>query len=504
MNNQAPASGEPRAGELRAAREAIERFVASSKEPAVFEPGEDPIRISGANHLLEWRSGYLTLQVWTDARSISRRITGVARQARAQLDVTIERFGKRTGTLSLIDLGAPRALETGRRAARMTYRELFRRALSRQFPGWRLSDLTSEADLEHSLSPRYPRALLRRGATAWAAIGAPPGDAVNGILTFGLIWLDYLRARERRLTVEGLALFLPAGDLTATCLRLEYMNRRAAQFAVFAHCDDGYEERVDAADFGNLETRLERCRSHAPERRAHIDEWLEVIGRQGDVERIARGDGSTSLRVRGLEFARATDRELLWGIDGKRPAAASDLREIGRLAVELSRLRSAGSPDRANPLYTKNVENWLESQVRRELSEIDATLIPSPVYGQAPTFTAGDRDIIDLLAVDHAGRLAVLELKAVENIHLPLQALDYWMRVKHHAERGEFIPMGYFPGTQLRAQPPRLLLVAPALAFHPANDTVLRYLDPSVDVTRIGVGMEWRTRIKVMFRYDAN
>jgi hypothetical protein len=52
--------------------------------------------------------------------------------------------------------------------------------------------LTREADLEHSLSPAYPRALLRQGTSGWAAIGFAP-DAIHpdGALTFGLIWLDY-------------------------------------------------------------------------------------------------------------------------------------------------------------------------------------------------------------------------------------------------------------------------------------------------------------------------
>jgi hypothetical protein len=143
----------------------------------------------------------------------------------------------------------------------------------------------------------------------------------------------------------------------------------------------------------------------------------------------------------------------------------------------------------------------LESQVRRQIQEIDATLEPAPVYGQVPQFTGGDRDVIDLLAVDGRGRLAVLELKASEDIHLPLQALDYWMRVKWHAGRGEFGASGYFPGTALRTEAPRLLLVAPALDFHPSNETVLRYFAQEIDVLRIGVGLGWREDLKVMFRH---
>ena len=44
------------------------------------------------------------------------------------------------------------------------------------------------------------------------------------------------------------------------------------------------------------------------------------------------------------------------------------------------------------------------------------------------------------------GRLAVVELKADEDIHLPLQGLDYWSRVEWHHARGEFLKFGYFGG----------------------------------------------------------
>ena len=59
----------------------------------------------------------------------------------------------------------------------------------------------------------------------------------------------------------------------------------------------------------------------------------------------------------------------------------------------------------------------------------------------------------------------MIELKASEDVHLPLQALDYWMRVKWHLDRGEFTRRGYFPGSELPNQPPRLLLVSPGAGF---------------------------------------
>jgi hypothetical protein len=154
-------------------------------------------------------------------------------------------------------------------------------------------------------------------------------------------------------------------------------------------------------------------------------------------------------------------------------------------------------------LYRQNPEAWLESQVRGNIQEVDASLLPSPVYGQVPAFAAADRGVLDLLAVDHRGRLAVIELKASEDVHLPLQALDYWIRVQWHVERREFQANGYFPGHELLREPPRLLLVSPALDFHSSNERVLRYLSPQIPVEQVGLGLEWRKELKVMHRSGA-
>ena len=98
------------------------------------------------------------------------------------------------------------------------------------------------------------------------------------------------------------------------------------------------------------------------------------------------------------------------------------------------------------------------------------------------------------------GRLAVLELKADEDIHLPLQGLDYWARVAWHQQRGEFQRYGYFPGREISPQAPLLLLVAPALHVHPQTDTLLHYFSPRIDWEFLGVDERWRENLRVVFR----
>jgi hypothetical protein len=224
---------------LEQAHSSIREFLASSEEPVLIEPGADPVQLAEHNFIVELRGGRLTLQAWDESQNIVRRVAGIANSRPGRLELAVERFGKRTGTLLLMDRRAARNHDGDRRASRLTYRESFRRALKRQFPDWRLSDLTTEPDLHHSLSPSYPRALLHKGTTGWAAIGAPVDSSdPNGALTFGLVWLDYLRRRERKLAIEGLTLFLPPDRERVTALRLRCLNSRAAQFMVFVQTGD--------------------------------------------------------------------------------------------------------------------------------------------------------------------------------------------------------------------------------------------------------------------------
>jgi hypothetical protein len=143
-------------------------------------------------------------------------------------------------------------------------------------------------------------------------------------------------------------------------------------------------------------------------------------------------------------------------------------------------------------------ERSLEAIVRSNVTAIEASLAPRPVYGQVLTFAAGDRDIIDLLAVSASGRLAVIELKAGEDIQLPIQALDYWMRIRWHAQRGELKHL--FPEVTLAGDAPRLLLAAPAMCYHATNAAILRYFSPEIEVERVGINSNWQHGLKVLTR----
>jgi hypothetical protein len=133
--------------------------------------------------------------------------------------------------------------------------------------------------------------------------------------------------------------------------------------------------------------------------------------------------------MRGIEFAEISNGEMRFGLTERRPAHEHHTAEIAALAAELNRARSPQAADREHPLFRQSPEAWLESQARAAIQTLDASLLADPVYGQTPVFAGGERGVVDLLAVDRTGRLAIVELKASADIHLPLQALDYWIHV---------------------------------------------------------------------------
>ncbi len=404
------------AAAMREVREAIERFLTACRRPALQAEGDRLFFLVEGSYALTERPDAIVLEAWNEETNVARRIKAVKHERPGRMDLAVELFGRKSGLVSLVDLDHAAGAVAERTAKRREFRERFAYFLRRWFTEWRIAELTTEADLEHSLSPVYPRALLRRGRQAMAALGAPAGSG-DGALAFGLIWLDYLRRREPSLTLEGLILYIPLDEIYNTCLRLRWLDAGAARFVIVAHAPGRFEEYIDPRDCGNIDTRLEPC----------------------------AGPGETAAR--------------------------------------------AESP-----------EARLEALVRDQIQVIAADLNPAPVYGQVPALAGLNRGVLDLLAVSNTGRLCVIELKAAEDLQLPVQALDYWLRVAWHAARGEFGALGYFPGVPLRPDPPRLYLVAPAVQFHPTTEILLRYFSPRVEVERVGIALPWENEVRVLFR----
>ena len=268
---------------------------------------------------------------------------------------------------------------------------------------------------------------------------------------------------------------------------------------------------VDTGDCGNLATRLVHSIDEGSGARAlcRIDRAHSRILPQSEVVVLSPaldfvppprpGVRPGADRPRSANVSKAAE-EIAFGVGPEERVLNSEneaqFADLVRLAAAV---RHKDGP-KNHALWRMHPERWLESLVCRKHRGARRTAASRFVYAQVPAFAAADRAMIDILAELAKARLAVIELKADEDIHLPLQGLDYWSRVAWHQSRGEFAQFGYFPGREISPQKPLLMLVAPALHVHPTTDTILRYLSPEIDWEVLGIDEHWREEIRVVFR----
>jgi hypothetical protein len=510
----------------------IEEYLACHPAAALLEDGRVLFDMRNARYAVTEQHGRCLLQLWSEERNLMRTVVEVQERA-ACLRLMTRRMGTaKPQALELVPT-SDRRTPTARDAARHNYQRLLERVLTRNFIGAKVDGLRSAMDLEHSFGPAYVRGRLLRGVAADAVIGVSQAESaaiVDGILTLGILWLDHCRQKSSgRRHFGGLKVIVPAGAWRTTAERMAWLNHAAADFQLFT-LDERSEEllAVDFRDTGNLDSRLVHAFSpHAVIERCQqgIDRLLALVppAARDRVEIRASSTSEAGLLLHGLEFARvrqgfaansfARENELTFGAGANETPLTPENEPLCRdLFSRLFQSRHADGVH-ADPLFRLQPERWLESRLRASITELLPGLRGDLLYTQVPALSAGERGMLDLLTLDRNGRLTVLELKADEDLHLPLQALDYWIRVRalnsdrqpvagNEAGRplSAFERQGYFPGAEVSPLEPRLLLAAPALRIHPANEPVLRYLSPQVEWELIALTEHWRRELKIVFR----
>lgn len=492
----------------------IQEFLAECPQATLVEEGAVLFDLSRARLSITMEREKCLLHVWSEERNIVRRITDCERK-NGVLRLKAQKFG--VAKPQTIEIMADRDLRSAstKRTQRSTYQRLLARVLARTSPGATVEKISTAADLERSFGPVHTRALVKKGNSAWAVVGVNAAEAqpaIDAALTTGILWLHDCRERHgHRVLVEGLRIFLPAGTSNTVRARVANLNHAAAKYEV---CE--LEERdeivtpFETHDAGNLFTRLTRCPDRATVHANFAPEIARITKVVPESEINVHSPTEIAFRFRGLEFARARRGlskdsfaqtvEVTFGSGPFETPLTAKAEAMFKGLMERVQVSRSATGDRRDPLYRMQPERWLESVLRRSVGAIDSDLDDDTVYAQVPAFAASDRAMIDLLTVTRAGRLAVIELKADEDIHLPLQGLDYWSRVNWHHQRGEFQQFGYFSGKPLSPESPLLYLVAPALRIHPATDTLLRYVSSKIEVTVVGVNEKWREGVEVVFR----
>lgn len=490
----------------------LEDFLAGAADVEVLEQGAPLFHLSSARYSLSEDHGKCVLHLWSAERNVVRRVFDAERKADL-LKLTVLRFGQaHPGTLEFWRTRDRRS-ESGKRTARARYEQQLRRVVAREFGPWKLEQLSSAMDLERSFGPVYARGLLRRGNSAFALLGVNEQESqgmIEGALTFAILWLDHLRQTcARGVHVEGVKVIAPAGTTAVLRERMAHLDQGSAKWELFELAHRAEElTAIDYGDRGNIATHLVRCPDALAARERFRDSIAKVRELLPEAEVAVLSPAEIAFRYLGLEFARARlgshgvslCEELVFGVGAAETVVNDQTEDL--FASLVDRVRAARRPhgSRADAAWRLAPERWLESLILRDVTVIDPRLQRAPVYSQVPAFSASDRAVIDVLGRTMDGRLAVVELKADEDIHLPLQGLDYWARVCWHQQRGEFAKFGYFAGQEISAEPPLLFLVAPALRVHPTTDTLLRYLTPEIDCELVAVDEHWRQGVKVVFR----
>ena len=129
--------------EFEELRSAIERFLGTCRRPAMIEPGEDLLELAPGSFEVGLHGPRLVVQAWDQKRNLARRVTAVKATVAGRMELTVQRFGQKEGSLFLIDLDRPAGHEAGRNAARRVFRERFREFLTRQYPDWKLVEATT-------------------------------------------------------------------------------------------------------------------------------------------------------------------------------------------------------------------------------------------------------------------------------------------------------------------------------------------------------------------------
>jgi hypothetical protein len=456
--------------------------------------------------------GKLILSCWGDGWSRSWRVIGgQATSGSLRLDCT-----KRMGmTRCVVELRRGAEATESTALSRTEYAARLGKIIESNLPDFRVERAIIARDDRRCLSGVYVRLTLKAHGKTIAGIGVgdcEPQPAVDAALAAGIIWLEELRRKHRR--VDRLALFVPRGRAATIATRLTAVQLQAASVSLYEVDEaSGATGPIAAFDQGDLSDAMRRMARRALWPRDHtLDPEVytlvdSVVQLAPDVIETSRRGGYIIASIRGLELARISIRRkrVEFGADENRQRLGGANRvQLERLVADAMKRRTADRGNRNDLLFRAQPERWLESLIRRDVSAVDATLDQRYVYFQVPTYRGEQRSYIDLLSVTSQGRLVILELKVVEDLEFPFQALDYWLRVEWHRLRGDFQRRGYFKGLTLADSPPLLYLVAPLFRFHATTGLIGACVSSRVPLFRIGINEDWRSGVKVLSRERLN
>jgi hypothetical protein len=385
---------------------------------------------------------------------------------------------------------------------------IVRRWLSLRFPVHRIVRVVKRPELAHALSGSFLRVLFCHGGKNCVLIAADTHSEDQAHMAIGqaLIWFSVLAREKSSKPVPMLYFLVPSGVSADLSHRCQFLNKSRTKTEVWEYRDRFPEEPElckAPAPPAPEEDRDFRWPVLGPFRwSSHLERVLNLAPEL--IRRYPRFRDYDSLRLWGLEFGQVTgvDRDrIFFGIGPQRTELTEDnFESLRSLVEEILFYRRPDGPDPRHPYYRIQAERWLEALMLEDIPLLFPEITPESVYSQIPVYLGRESGRIDILGADRQGVLVVMELKVAADPDLPIQALDYWGRVIQHNENGDFERRGYFSEVRLTRQLPRLYLVSPVFSFHDTTESLLRYLEPDLEVWKVSINEDWRCGVKIVRR----
>ena len=458
----------------------------------------------------------LMLSCWTENGTRLWRVLAWDWTGQSLLIQVSRQMGAELKLIELIPRASAKAVAATIRAARQIRCDRLAQLASAARPETSIERVALSRGTRLGQPGRYAHILLKgrheRIAVTGPVVPSQPAT-VDAFLSAALLWFRRTADRIKPPYVQHLWLIVSPELLKPSLYRVALLRGSLKDTIKVLTVNDDLTLLTEVACPDNKELWKRKLARFPPVAAARLSEPAAVIIAEApeaiDVVHARHGE---TLRYFGLPFARVRSLlsvERVWfGIDRlhRRVLEESTWNDWETLLEDLREHRSASALDHRHALYRSAPEAWLESLLRRDITQLDPGLIIAPLHAQFRTARGAKLGIrpIDLLALRQDGRLVVIELKVSEDSEHVLQGADYWRRVEAHRRRGHIAKAKLFGKREISDESPLVYLVAPTLRVHPSFQTLASCISREIEVYRFDINEDWRSGVRVMRRLRVN
>lgn len=520
---------------IESAQRAIREHVSAHSDWFFAPEGSAPLALGRDEFDFSVAHRRLIFSCWTESGSRSWRVTAWNLTGDKLLLKASRRMGADTAMLELVPRASAKAIVAGIAAARQARCERLAQIVAQTLgrdstaedhtlesvplPVAKIEQAVLSPGLRRNQPGRYARIVLRLPHQRVAVTGTVAlSDArnVDSLFSSALLWFQRLRQRPQRPAIEKLVMVLEHNVTDAARQRHALLCDSLRRVIALVEINETWEAVKPVRSLERKELWRRRLAQFPPVTEARVGEQAaQIVARTPQAVDVVTSRHGQTLRYHGLPFARVREvmeRERIWfGIEGSHRRLLDEYHEPDwtKLLSDLANYRNGDCRDKSHWLYRAAGEAWLESILRRDISKLDPGLIVAPLHAQFRTSRGGAFGVsgarpIDLLALRHDGRLAVIELKVSEDREHVFQGVDYWRRVEAHRRRGHISSAKLFGEREIGDESPLVYLVAPALRFHPSFRTLAETVAADIEIYRFDLNENWRAGVRVVRRERVN